>query len=225
MNALAHLNTSVQTMSSREISELTGKRHDNVLADIRKMLAEIQSPEISGDYKDAMGRVQPSIVLDKEQTLCLVAGYSAPLRMAIIRRWQSLEAEKSPRLPQTLAEALRFAADIAEQKQIAEEQRDEAIATKAEIGSRREATAMNTASIAVKKATALEIELDRSKSYATVKRMQMIHHGQEFNWRLLKSASADIGIEPIEVFDVNYGTVKAYHADAWREAYAIEICA
>lgn len=23
--------------------------------------------------------------------------------------------------------------------------------------------------------------------------------------------------------DANYGTVKAYHADVWREAYAVEI--
>ena len=29
------------TMSTREIADLTGKRHDNVLADARKMLAEL----------------------------------------------------------------------------------------------------------------------------------------------------------------------------------------
>ncbi len=103
------------------------------------------------------------------------------------------------------------------------EARVHAESTKAEIGHRREATAMNTASQATKKANRLEMELDRSKEYATIKRMEMLYHGTSFSWRLLKSASADLGIPPIDVFDANYGTVKAYHADAWAEAYALAI--
>ncbi len=101
--------------------------------------------------------------------------------------------------------------------------KEAALRTKAEIGCRREATAMNTASQATKKATALEIQLDRSKEYATVKRMEMAYHGIKFNWRLLKSTCKEMGIEPIDVFDSNYGTVKAYHADVWMEAYAVTI--
>ena len=50
-----------------------------------------------------------------------------------------------------------------------EAERDEAIRTKAEIGSRREATAMATASAAVRKATALENELGRGRDYKSVK--------------------------------------------------------
>ena len=80
---------------------------------------------------------------------------------------------------------------------------------------------MNTASQAVKKVHQLEVQLDKSKQYATVKRMEMLHHGQPFNWRLLKSAAAEMGIPAIDVFDANYGTVKAYHADVWREVYAV----
>ena len=30
-------------------------------------------------------------------------------------------------------------------------------------------------------------------------------------------------IPPIDVFDANYGTVKAYHSEVWREAYAVNI--
>lgn len=108
------------TMSSREISELTGKRHDNVMADIRKMLVEIQSPEKLGDYIDTKNRTQQMLLLNKEECLCLISGYSIKLRMAIIKRWQELESQKSI-IPQTLPEALRLAADLAEQKQIAEQ--------------------------------------------------------------------------------------------------------
>ena len=49
-----------------------------------------------------------------------------------------------------------------------EAERDEAIRTKAEIGSRREATAMATASAAVRKAAALENELGRGRDYKSV---------------------------------------------------------
>ncbi|MDX7877655.1 MULTISPECIES: phage regulatory protein/antirepressor Ant [Aeromonas] len=100
-------------MSSVEIAELTGKEHKNVLADIRKMLVEIQSAEKSADYKDSMGRVQPCLMLDKDESLCLVAGYSAVLRMRIIRRWQELEAQQGPKVPRTYAEALLEAGRLA----------------------------------------------------------------------------------------------------------------
>jgi hypothetical protein len=105
---------------------------------------------------------------------------------------------------------------------VAEKAKEEAIRTKAEIGCRREATAMNTASQAVKKASSLEIQLDRSKEYCTVKRMSMFYHGQKFDWREVKSASIELQIPPIDTFDANYGTVKAYHIDAWHEAYGID---
>lgn len=106
MNDLMCVNE-VQTMSSRDIAELTGKRHDNVLADIRKMLAEIQSPEKLGDYKDSRGRTYQMLLLDKEETLILVSGYSIKMRAAIIRRWQELEAQASKTaLPQNYIEAL-----------------------------------------------------------------------------------------------------------------------
>ncbi|HDI3311121.1 TPA: phage antirepressor KilAC domain-containing protein [Vibrio cholerae] len=105
------------TMSSREIAELTGKEHKNVLADIRKMLVEIQSAEKSAEYIDGKGRPQPVILLNKEESLCLVAGYSAALRMAIIKRWQELENANQFRIPQSLPEALQLAADLAKQNE------------------------------------------------------------------------------------------------------------
>lgn len=87
----------------------------------------------------------------------------------------------------------------------------------------RIAAAAHTASQAIKKAARLEVEIDKAMQYATVKRMEMLYHGQKFNWRLLKSTATQMDMPPIDVFDSNYGTVKAYHADVWREAYALEI--
>lgn len=126
-------------------------------------------------------------------------------------------------LPQSLPEALRLAADLAEKKALAEKQRDEAIATKALIGSRREATAMATASAAKRESQRLEIELGKSKQYASVKRMEKIHDGESFSWRELKKTCAELSIPAIDIFDANYGSVKAYHADVWKKAYGKEI--
>ena len=72
-------------------------------------------------------------------------------------------------------------------------------------------------------ANQLERELDKSKEYASVKRMEMLYHGTRFNWRLLKDASTEMGVPSIDVFDQNYGTVKAYHASVWMAAYAVSI--
>jgi phage regulator Rha-like protein len=84
-------------MTSREIAEYTGKRHDHVLADIRTMLEQLEmtSPEFSGHLPDAYGRPQHVFILPKDLTLTLVSGYSVPMRHAIIKRWQALEKQRA----------------------------------------------------------------------------------------------------------------------------------
>lgn len=96
MGQLIEMN-GTQTMSSIEIAELTGKRHDNVMRDARKMLSDLgvlKNEETAINPQN--GQRYPVILLDKEESLCLVTGYSAKLRMAVIKRWQELE--EAPRL-------------------------------------------------------------------------------------------------------------------------------
>ena len=87
----------VQTMSSREIAELTGKRHDNVLRDIEKMAKELGvlerlKFEVFEEINNLGLAVQrKAYKLDKEETLILVSGYSVKMRAAIVRRWMELE--------------------------------------------------------------------------------------------------------------------------------------
>ncbi len=118
--------------------------------------------------------------------------------------------------------AARAWAEEYEKRQIAEQQAQYALETKAWISDKKTATAMNTASIKSKENEKLKQQLDQSKTYATIKRMQMLYHGLSFNWRELKSTSKEMGILPIDVHDQNYGTVKAYHRDVWLECYALD---
>jgi phage antirepressor YoqD-like protein len=112
---------SQQSMTSLEIAELTGKRHDNVTADIGKMLTEIglYAPDFSGTYTNQQGNTYKCFHLPKRETLILVSGYSVAMRAKIIDRWQELEAQQQAQavhaIPQTMAQALRLAADQAEQ--------------------------------------------------------------------------------------------------------------
>lgn len=106
------------TMSSREIAELTGKQHKDVLFDCRKMFESlnIQSADFSADYQDSRGRTYQEFLLDQDLSMTLVMGYSIPLRHKVAKRWRELESA-APSLPQNLPEALRLAADLAEEKQ------------------------------------------------------------------------------------------------------------
>jgi len=65
----------------------------------------------------------------------------------------------------------------------------------------------------------LEIELNESKEWYSIKRMESLNPDRHFNWRELKEVSKRLGCEPKDVFDQNYGTVKAYHVKVWEELY------
>lgn len=125
MNNLVNIANNDLTMSSREIAELTGKRHDHVKRDIEKMLSDLGEdiPKFGGIYFDGMNRKQTEYLLDEDFTLCLTSGYSVQQRMAIIRRWKELES-KQPQLPDfsNPVEAARAWADAIESEQQAKQE-------------------------------------------------------------------------------------------------------
>lgn len=213
----------VKTMTSAEVSELVEKRHDNVKRTIETLVASgvIVRPQVEDEQStDTMGRPRQTSVylLDKRSSLIVVAQLSPEFTARVVDRWQELESQASAVALPNFLDPAAAAIAWAEQYKRAEQ----AERTKAEIGSRREATAMATASAAVRKANQLSIQLDHLKDYATIKRMSMIYHGTPFNWREMKSASAIMNLPPIDVFDANYQTVKAYHRDVWKAVYALD---
>ena len=102
-SAIMHI-PAVLTMTSREIAELTGKRHTHVMEDCRKLAdfyTETYSAEKSAQfvksstYIDSTGRALPCFELNKQASLDLVTGYSLAHRHAVNVRWQELEAAQA----------------------------------------------------------------------------------------------------------------------------------
>ncbi|RYF49333.1 MAG: phage regulatory protein/antirepressor Ant [Cytophagaceae bacterium] len=106
------------TMSSRELAELTEKDHKHVIRDIRTMLCELfkDGPDLGHVREDRDARGYTSMFyLNRELIDTLLTGYSVILRRKVIARWHELEAGVPLRIPQTFAQALRIAAEQAEQ--------------------------------------------------------------------------------------------------------------
>lgn len=109
-------NSSVLTMSSREIADLVESRHDSVKRTIERLQDKglIQlTPMV--EVKNHLGQVVTEYQLIKRDTYVVVAQLSPEFTARLVDRWQELENQQMPQIPQTLSEALRLAADQAEQ--------------------------------------------------------------------------------------------------------------
>lgn len=121
------------SMSSEEIADLTEKRHDHVVRDIKNMLVGLYGHP-SDKFEDLLndppklGHLGKSVTwtvdargyttmfhLDKEHSFTLVAGYDVQLRNRVIKRWLKLEEVLAqPAVPTTaqgLASAFQMLAD------------------------------------------------------------------------------------------------------------------
>ena len=100
MNELIKISEHNGKMSSKHIAERTCKDHSNVLRDIRNMLEElnIQDSNLNPtEYMVVLGanKMTSEILLNERLSICLAAGYSIKLRMAIIDDWAKMKAELS----------------------------------------------------------------------------------------------------------------------------------
>lgn len=77
------------SMLTTEIAEVTGKRHDHVMRDTRKMLAELHGaggpPKFGESYRNAQGKAQPCFRLPKHELLVLLTGYSTAMLSSVRR--------------------------------------------------------------------------------------------------------------------------------------------
>jgi phage antirepressor YoqD-like protein len=103
-------------MTSKEVADLLETRHDSVKRTVERLSVNRvipQTPLVDG-IKSANGVVERVYFLDKRSSLIVVAQISPEFTARLVDRWQELEAKQNQpafKVPQTLSEALRLAAD------------------------------------------------------------------------------------------------------------------
>lgn len=119
----------IKKMSSREIAELCNKDHRNVCRDIdalNESYAQMALLKVEqSDYIADNGQSYRQYLLNKEQTIDLITGYRADIRIRINRRWQELEDQASSpviTLPQDYLSALKALVNSEEEKQVVQAQ-------------------------------------------------------------------------------------------------------
>lgn len=251
MNQISKNFQQEKTMSSREIAELSGKRHGDVIRDIRAMVTALHkldagedirsydwqnSPElVSGflrheeiqgviEIKDPRGYTA-EFLLDRYHTEVLVTGYDVKRRAAVIKRWYELETGTATPANLSRMEILQIALESEQARIAAESERDLAIATKAQISSSREASVMGKLSAASRKMKQLEQELGRNAVEATVTAVEKAlgHKYGKQGFRPLQKWCRAHDIKPSKVPCPRYGDVAAWPAAAWLECYGVDL--
>lgn len=134
----------VQGMTSLQISEVTSKRHADVMRDIRNILGQGVNERNFAlvEYKDKKGESRPMYDLTPKGCLILASGYDPVLREKIVDKleeYQQKEHTTMTALPDFTnpAEAARAWAEQFEQRQIetkrAEEAEEQVLALSSEI--------------------------------------------------------------------------------------------
>ena len=170
---------------------------------------------------DTSGQNRQMLIINESGLYSLILSSKLP-NAKKFKRWVTSEVLPEIRktgsytkAPKSFKEALFLA--YKQQEQIEELKR-----TKAWIGNKREAQAMNTASQKSKEVKKLQVALDLEMSFATVKKVEKMT-GRKYNWRNLKKYCQDAGLGWNKAFDSNYGSVNSYPIEAWKNVYGIEI--
>jgi phage antirepressor YoqD-like protein len=123
MTQLNPLANAMVTMTSREIADLVESRHDSVKLTIERLAARgtIQLPPLA-EVRNHLGQTVSEYLVGKRDSYVIVAQLSPEFTARLVDRWQELETGAGIAIPQTMAQALRLAADKAEALEAAQHQ-------------------------------------------------------------------------------------------------------
>ena len=202
-------------------------RHADFMAKVPKVLGIETSEKFRSSYLAGNGEQRPCYRFPKREACLMAMSYSYELQAQVFDRMTAMEqhiaAQNLPSyaIDDPIERAKKWIEEE-KQKQIAIQERNQAIATKAEIGSRREATAMGRLSAKTKEVEKLKTQLDSSTGFATIKKVQALTGGTYDTYELRRHSKAN-GLEIQKAEDANYGSVNSYHKDAWLAVYNINL--
>ena len=111
---IANLATTALTMTSREIADLVGKQHSNIKISADRLSEKGVIGTLAVQEFTHNGNKYTEYMLNKRDSLILVAQNCPEFTARIVDRWQELESKSSFQIPTTLSAALRLAADQAD---------------------------------------------------------------------------------------------------------------
>lgn len=196
----------VQTITTLEIAEMMEIRHSDILAKlegndkIKGIIPILTERKISSSdyfipstYHDSSGKENKCYKVTKLGCDFLANKFTGEKGILFTARYvKRFDEMENGQVPKDFPAALRAYADEVERRQIAEQEKEE-----------------------------LQIELDYSKDWYSIKRVAAMNgvDWKIFSWRLLKEKSIELGYGVKKIFDANYGEVNTYHRDAWEAAY------
>jgi phage antirepressor YoqD-like protein len=117
----------VEFINSQRKAEESELRHDNFMAKVPKVLGDaapkflgtVKKPQPAGGFRE-----YPCYRFPKREACLMAMSYSYELQAKVFDKMTELETKQQsvPMIPQTLSEALRLAADLADQKEKISEQ-------------------------------------------------------------------------------------------------------
>lgn len=202
----------IQTITTLEIAEMMEVPHYEVLkkldgttnsdgsvkqAGIIPVLADGDFPVtdyfVKSTYITGQNKVMPCYEVTKLGCDLLANKFTGEKGILFTARYvKRFDEMEKGQVPKDFPSALRAYADEVERRQIAEKEKEK-----------------------------LQIELDYSKDWYSIKRVAAINgvDGKIFNWRRLKEKSIELGYGVKKIFDANYGEVNTYHRNVWEVAY------
>lgn len=238
-------NDNVLTMSSIAIVELINMlrdsgdsilRHDNFMTKVVEVIGNFDAPKFLGTQKYGNNNTRNIYNLPKRESMLMLMSYSYDIQAYVYDKLVEYEDKlcNKHNLPTDYISALEQLLETKKSEQLAIEQRDHAIKTKAYISDKKTATALQNSGLKTRIINKLNNEItqlkdenstlheyiDETFNYYTILAATINNPGK-YSWKVLTDYSKNNGYIIKKVPDVKYNEVNAYHKDVWLACYQL----